>query len=100
MKWNSLQKAGFEDVSSTEMFRVVQYVSMTFDVEFHLLCSHSQLVKGKKKQKSTFKYSFTIITKASRKLCEKLLEVFERFPHERAKKRFSNLKAENPIRKK
>lgn len=79
LKWNSLQKAGFEDVSSTEMFRVVQYASMTFDVEFHLLCSHSQLVKGKKKQKSTFKYSFTIITKASRKLCEKLLEVFERF---------------------
>lgn len=72
-------KACFEDVSSAEMFRVVQYVSTTFDVEFHLLCSHSQLANEKKKQKSTFKYSFTIITKASRKLCEKLLEVFERF---------------------
>lgn len=41
-------KAGFEDVSSSEMFRVVQYVSMTFDVEFRSLSSHSQLTEERK----------------------------------------------------
>lgn len=93
-------KATFEDVLSSEMFRVVQYVSMTFDVKFHLLFYHSRLVKGKKKTKINFQ---VFLCNHHKGITEALWKAFEKYtkdsPHERAKERFFNLKAENFSRK-